>query len=142
MLLRGEIAENQIFNEIYYASVNHKTGVGKDDTRDECRMLFMKLPPDKRKRLFSVLGFSEATKWEEKSFEEKQERESELDALLERKPQYGHFFENNNVYAVGMREELILDNIKAPQFIGTFGMGPCIGVGIISRGGEKYGALA
>ena len=35
-----------------------------------------------------------------------------------------------------MREELILDTGKQPEFIGTYGMGPSIGVAIISKDKE------
>jgi len=65
------------------------------------------------------------------------EEEKIWDEKLKTKPQYQEFHSRNKVFAVSMREELVLDSINHPEFIGTYGMGPCIGVAIISKKAGK-----
>ena len=128
--LRGNISDNQIFDKISF------TGLIKDDTRNDCRIAFSSLPEEKRDKIFDVLEFSPMSDWEKQAYETQQKIDREWDKKLNTKPQYQTFYNGNKVFAVGMREELILDTGKQPEFIGTYGMGPCIGVAIISKDKE------
>lgn len=96
----------------------------------------MSLPEEKREKIFEVLEFSPVSDWEKQAYETQQRMDREWDKKLDTKPQYQKFYNGNKVFAVGMREELILDTGRQPEFIGTYGMGPCIGVAIISKDKE------
>lgn len=134
--LRGDISDNQIFDKISFTGYNIKTRQTKNDTKSACRMAFMSLPKEKRDKLFDVLEFSPVSDWEKQAYETQQRMDREWDKKLDTKPQYQKFYNGNKVFAVGMREELILDTGRQPEFIGTYGMGPCIGVAIISKDKE------
>ena len=134
--LRGDISDNQIFDKISFTGYNLKTRQVKNDTKSACRMAFMSLPKEKRDKLFDVLEFSPVSDWEKRAYEKQQRMDREWDKKLDTKPQYQEFYNGNKVFAVGMREELILDTGRQPEFIGTYGMGPCIGVAIISKDKE------
>ena len=134
--LRGNISDNQIFDKISFIGYNLKTRQTKNDTRNDCRMAFFSLPEEKRDKLFDVLEFSPVSDWEKQAYETQQRMDREWDKKLDTKPQYQKFYNGNKVFAVGMREELILDTGRQPEFIGTYGMGPCIGVAIISKDKE------
>lgn len=134
--LNGNISDNQIFDDISFAGYNPKTNKIKDNT-STCRLIFMSLPKEKRDRLFDVLEFSPVSDWEKKAYERQQEINRKYDEKLNTPPQYQNFFDGNKVFMVGQKEELILETGKQPEFIGTCGMGPCIGVAIISRNKEN-----
>lgn len=134
--LRGNISDNQIFDKVSFSGYSKKTGQTKNDRKDDCRMAFSSLPEEKRDRLFDVLEFFPLSDWEKQAYETQQKIDREWDKKLDTKPQYQKFYNGNKVFAVGMREELILDTGKQPEFIGTYGMGPCIGVAIISKDKE------
>lgn len=137
--LRGNISDDQIFDKISFAGYNLKTGQTRDDTRNDCRMAFLSLPEEKRDKLFDVFEFSPVFDWEKNAYKTQQKIDRKWDEKLNNKPQYQKFYPENKVFAVGMREELILETSKQPEFIGTYGMGPCIGVAIISK--NKEGAV-
>ncbi len=134
--LRGEISDNQIFDKISFAGYNIKTRQTKNDPKNACRMAFMSLPEEKREKIFDVLEFSAVSDWERKHYEMQQKIDMKWDEKLNAKPQYYKFHDGAKVFAVGMREELVLETGKQPEFIGTYGMGPCIGVAIISKNKE------
>ncbi len=134
--LRGEISDNQVFDNISFTGYNLKTGQTKNDTRNACRMAFMSLPEEKREKIFDVLEFSPVSDWEKQAYEIQQKIDRIWDEKLNTKPQYQNFYDANKVFAVGMREELVLETGTQPEFIGTYGMGPCIGVAIISKDKE------
>ena len=137
--LRGNISDDQIFDKISFTGYNLKTGQTRDDTRNDCRMAFLSLPEEKRDKLFDVFEFSPVSDREKNAYETQQKIDRKWDEKLNNKPQYQKFYPENKVFAVGMREELILETSKQPEFIGTYGMGPCIGVAIISK--NKEGAV-
>ncbi len=134
--LSGNISDNQIFDKISFTGYNLKTRQARNDTRNDCRMAFLSLPEEKRNKLFDVLEFSPVSDWEKNAYETQQKIDRKWDEKLNNKPQYQKFYPENKVFAVGMREELILETSKQPEFIGTYGMGPCIGVAIISKNKE------
>lgn len=134
--LRGNISDNQVFDKISFSGYNLKTGQNKNDTTTACRMAFMSLPAEKRDKLFDVLGFSPVSDWEKAQYETQQKIDEQWDKKLNTKPQYQEFCDGNKVFAVGQREQLILETGEQPEFIGTYGMGPCIGVAIISKNKE------
>ena len=131
--LRGEISDNQIFDEIAFVGYNLKTRQNKNDTKNACRMAFMSLPKEKRERIFDALELSPVSDWEKAEYKMQQEIDRKFDKKLNTKPQYQQFYYGNKVFNVNMREELILETGKQPEFIGTYGLGPCIGVAIISK---------
>ena len=87
------------------------------------------------KKEFESNGYELVEKWVQEGIIERPD-DKKWDKKLNTKPQYQTFYNGNKVFAVGMREELILDTGKQPEFIGTYGMGPSIGVAIISKDKE------
>ena len=134
--LRGNISDNQIFDKVSFTGYNLRTRQTKNDTKNACRMAFLSLPEEKRNKLFDVLEFSSVSEFEKRAYEAQQRIDRKWDEKLNTKPQYQKFHDGNKVFAVGMREELVLETSKQPEFIGTYGMGPCIGVAIISKNKE------
>jgi len=130
--LRGQISESPIFDDISYMGYNSQTRQIKHDTRDECRNAFMNLPKDKQSKIFDILGLPPLSEYERSRMRIQQEETKRLEEMLAEKPKYAPFH-GNQVLGVGMRKELILESSEASQYIGTLGLGPCIGVALISK---------
>lgn len=92
----------------------------------------MDLPEDKQSKIFDILELQPLSEYEKSQMRIEQKKTQELEEMLSEKTKYAPFH-NNKVWAVGMREELILDSSENSQCIGTFGLGPCIGVALISK---------
>ena len=135
--LRGNISKCQVFDRISFTGFNRKTEIVKDDTKQDCRYAFSKLPEQKRDKIFDILGLALLSEYEMKIYHQKQSEEQVLYDMLSVVPQYQIFDINKKVFAVSMREELVLNTIDFPEFIGTYGLGPCIGVAIIARQNNK-----
>jgi len=99
------------------------------------RRELMLLPKDRRDKALKAFDLRPADKGEEEYYSAKQSIMQQLDnkpKLFDFRTQSG-----DKVYFVGMREELILDSTDKPELIGTFGLGPCIGVALVSKKGDK-----
>ncbi len=135
--LRGKISDSPAFDKIAYMGYNKKTRQINNNTENDCRMAFMTLTLENRQRIFDVLDLRPVSKFEQRFFESQQQEKKKLEEMLALKPQYATFNQNNEVFMVGQREHLILENAGFSQFIGTQGLGPCVGVGIIARQAGK-----
>ena len=91
---------------------------------------------NKRKQLFQAFELDELTPYELNQLKIRGMKNKKISELLSAAPNYGTFY-RNPVYMVNMREQLILDATTSPEFIGTMGLGPCIGVGLVSKKNGK-----
>ncbi len=73
-----------------------------------------------------------------RQIKEKSERDKFLGQFLDKKPEFTQYKSNGQqtIKAVNMRNYLTVSSTSENEYIGTMGLGPCIGLAIVSKKGD------